>query len=320
MTMHAAVLDSIGSTPRYDSAVPVPTAGPGQVRVKVELAGLNPIDLTMAAGTFPGPLPAAPNVVGREGIGTTDDGRRVYFAGTVAPHGSLAEYTIVEDGPNLIQVTDDLDARHAVAFGIAGMAGWISTVWRGAVTPDDVVLVLGASGVVGQVAVQAARIAGARQVIAAARSEAGLTRALELGADTAVRLADDLDHDGLVAAFRDAVVVGDVTLVIDPLWGAPAAAAIEALGPNGRLVQLGQSAGAELTLRSGWVRQTNTEIRGYTNKLTPREVVVAEYGAMLEAADAGDLELEVEELALADIGLAWERQESSPGVKLVIRP
>ncbi|MBC7459809.1 MAG: zinc-binding alcohol dehydrogenase family protein [Thermoleophilia bacterium] len=319
MTMHAAVLDATGSTPRYDE-VPIPEAGDGQVRVKIELAGINPIDLSMASGAFPGPYPTPPNVVGREGIGTTDDGRRVYFAGTVEPHGSLAEYAIVEDGPNLIQVTDELQAQHAIAYGIAGMAGWISTVWRGGVTADDVVLVLGASGIVGQVAVQAARIAGAQQVIAAARSEAGLARALELGADATVRITDDLDHDGLVEALRAAVVVGDITLVIDPLWGAPAAAAIEALGPNGRLVQLGQSAGATATLQSGWVRHNNIDIRGYTNFLVPREVKLAEYGAMLEAAEAGDLELTIEELPLSAVATAWERQAASPGVKLVIRP
>ena len=203
----------------------------------VGAAGLNPIDLRVASGALPDRRPPLPSVVGSEGVGRADDGRRYYFSGTVKPFGSLAERTLVEaDGA--VEVPEGIEDGQAVACGISGTAAYGSLLRRGQLREGETVLVLGASGVVGLTAVQLAKLHGAGRVIAAARSEDGLRRAAEAGADATVSLTGD----DLTAAFKDAAD-GEIDLVIDPLWGAPAAAAVDALAFRGRLVQLGQSAG-----------------------------------------------------------------------------
>jgi NADPH:quinone reductase-like Zn-dependent oxidoreductase len=179
--------------------------------------------------------------------------------------------------------------------------------------------VLGATGVVGRVAVQAARLLGAGRVVAAGRDPEMLERAKQLGADATVDLGASSEGEQLTAAFREAAG-GDVDVVHDPLWGAPAAAAAEALGVGGRLVQLGQSAGAEATLSSASIRGRHLSVLGYLNALVPRDVRRGAYRTLLEHAVAGRIAVEVERLPLAQVADAWERVQRSAHRKLVLVP
>jgi NADPH2:quinone reductase len=313
--MRAAVLQAYGEDPvlgDFDE----PGAGTGQVVVDVLAAGLNPIDLRTASGALADRSPPLPSVVGSEGIGRTPEGTRVYFSGCVAPHGSLAQRTLVE-AASLVEVPPGVEDAHAVCFGIAGTAAWGALTRRGAVRDGDTVLVLGASGVVGMIAVQAAKLLGAARVVAAARSEDGLRRAAELGADATVRLEGSGAE--LTEAFTTAAG-GPVDLVIDPLWGEPAAAAVEALAMRGRLVQLGQSAGDETTLRSVSVRFKELSILGYTNFASTREEQAESLRRLWEHAAAGQLVADHETLPLDQAVEAWRRQAASPGRKLVVVP
>jgi NADPH:quinone reductase-like Zn-dependent oxidoreductase len=303
--MRAAVLTELGATPEV-AEFDEPVAGEGQDVVDVLAAGLNPIDLRTTSGVLKDRTPPVPSVVGSEGIGRTADGRRVYFARSVPPFGSIAERSLV-DSASLVEVPDGVEDAQAVAFGIAGTAAWGALSRRGQLQPGERVLILGASGVVGLIAVQAAKLMGAGHVTAAARSEAGLARARELGADATVRLGDDVDFP-------------EVDLVIDPLWGAPAAAAVDALAPRGRLVHLGQTAGAEATLGSVNLRFKELSILGYTNFMSTPEEQAAALTAMWRHAAAGELVADVESAPLADVARMWERQASSPRVKLVLVP
>jgi NADPH2:quinone reductase len=311
--MRAAVLHELGSEPVLED-FDGPPPGDGQLAVEVLAAGLNPIDLRVASGVLADRRPPLPSVVGSEGIGRTADGRIVYFSATVRPHGSIAERTVVV-ADALTEVPDGIEDAHAVCYGIAGTAAWGSIERRGRLRKGEKVLVLGASGVVGLIAVQVAKLLGAGTVVAAARSEDGLRRAAELGADATVSLAGD----DLTAAFTEAAG-GPLDLVIDPLWGAPAVAAVEALAMHGRLVQLGQSAGAQATFASASVRFKELSILGYTNFMsTPSEQADA-LTAMWNHAAAGDLHADVQVVPLAEIADAWQRQASSPGVKIVLVP
>jgi NADPH:quinone reductase-like Zn-dependent oxidoreductase len=179
--------------------------------------------------------------------------------------------------------------------------------------------VLGAKGVVGQLAVQSARLLGAGRVVAAGRDAERLARAARLGADATVDLAVAATPEELTAAFREAAG-GDVDVVHDPLWGAPAAAAVEALGVGGRLVQVGQSAGADATLPSAPIRGRHIEIRGYTNFVVPADVRRDAYRTLVEHAAAGRIAVDVERLPLADVADAWERVQRSAHRKLVLVP
>ena len=126
------------------------------------------------------------------------------------------------------------------ALGLSAIAAYMALTWRGELAPGETVVVLGAGGVVGQAAVQLARLYGAARVVAAARSHDGQQRALAAGADAVVAL--DTDDVAELAARLGAAVDGPVDLVLDPLYGVPAAAAAKCLRPGGRLVNLGGSA------------------------------------------------------------------------------
>jgi NADPH:quinone reductase-like Zn-dependent oxidoreductase len=312
--MRAAILRAHGGVPEvaeFDDPEPVD----GAEVVEVVASAINPVDVRIASGEFALERYEPPYVAGKEGIGRRPDGSLVYFDRTHKPHGAFAERTLVAPGAGY-PVPDDLDPALAVCLGVSGLAAWMGLEWRGRLAYGETVLVLGASGVVGQIAVQAAKLLGAGRVVAAARDADALNRARSLGADAIVRLG----QRDLVAALRDAAGGDGYHLVLDPLWGEPAKAAIAALVPYGRLVQVGQSAGAEVTLSSPSIRSKPIDVLGYTNYTALEELKAAAYGRMARHALAGELEVEIERLWLDDVPDAWRRQASSPHRKLVIQP
>lgn len=277
----------------------------GTALVEVEVAGLNPVDRTIASGGFPGREPPLPSVPGLEGVGLAE-GRRVYFDAPIAPFGSMGERTVVRR-EDLIEVPDDLDAGVAVSLGISGLAAWLGLTWRAELQKGETVLVLGASGVLGQIAVQGARLLGAGRVVAAARDSASLERARrELGADAVVEMPGEGD---LSERFKEAAG-GGYDVVIDPLWGEPAAAAIRALNIDGRLIQIGNSAGTSVDLATQGFRNHLGRIIGHTNFKASREVKREAFSTMCDRALAGELEVEVERVPLADIADAWGRKSA----------
>ncbi|HEY2600659.1 MAG TPA: zinc-binding alcohol dehydrogenase family protein [Thermoleophilaceae bacterium] len=314
--MKAVVIEEIGKGPVYKDA-DEPRRGEGQTLIEVLAAPLNPIDISTAAGSYPGGSAEPPYVAGREAVGrvlesdSLNDGTLVYAAGL----GYMAERALVGDGDALV-VPEDVDPALAACLGVAGLAAWLAVDWRGDLREGETVLVLGASGAVGAIAVQAAKLLGAGRVVAAARSEAGLERASELGADAAVPLAG---QDDLATAFIEACD-GQLDLVIDPVWGEPGAAAVKATSFGGRVVQLGQSAGKEAVLESGWIRTKLLSILGHTTFAAPAEVRNDAYLRMVRHAAAGDLTVDFELVPLERVAEAWERQEASPNCKLVLSP
>ena len=151
--MDAAVLTGPGM-PHF-APFPAPCASAGNSVVDVLAAGVNPVDIAIAAGTFPGVVPTYPSVVGHEGVGILD-GRRVYFNGPIAPYGSMAQQVLLAP-ERTVELPDGIDDGAAVALGTAGMAGWLALSWRARLEPGETVLVLGATGVLRTVAVQAAK-------------------------------------------------------------------------------------------------------------------------------------------------------------------
>lgn len=304
-------IDSPGEPGPYpDSPV-----GPAEV-VEVLVAGINPVDLAIASGKFDAGAPPLPYTPGLEGIGRMADGEVVWFDGSHFPWGTLAERTVIAEGSG-ITLPPGIAPEKAIAFGVAGMAAWMSLEWRGQLKDGETVLILGASGSVGQIAIQAARMMGAGRIVGMARSESGRRKVLELGADEAIDSAGEVDD--LAARIREATG-GGAHLVIDGLWGRPAAAALRAMHPMGRLVQVGNSAGTESEISAGPLRGTSASILGFRNFWPPREVRVESFQRMCSLAASGDLVLDVEVLPLDDIAEAWDRQAASPGHKLAIRP
>ena len=311
--MRAAVVSELGRPPE-PAQVDEPARGDGDVVVDVLAAPINPIDLAVAAGRNPAGHPPLPFVPGCEGIGTVG-GRLVwvYRGGVgIARNGCMAERVTAPEAA-ITPVPDGADPALAGAMGIAGMAGWASLSTRVPVREDDVVLVLGATGTVGGVAVQSARLLGARRVVAAGRDADALAG---VGADATVRLDGD---DDLVGAIRDACE-GGPTLIFDPLWGEPAAAAIEAAAQNARIVQLGQSAGPTAPVTSAAIRFKGLEIYGFSDFNLPKDVLDREYARLVEHAMNGDIRVEIDRVPLDSVASAWERQAASPHRKLVLVP
>lgn len=307
--MKAAVLHAAGADPRVGE-FEEPKAQNDNVIVDVSLAGLNPVDLTLASGQM-GP-PAVPSVVGREGVGRLEDGRRVYFNSPISPFGSWAERALT-DPALTFPVRDDLDDDLAVAMGIPALAAWLPLEHHARLQRGESVLVLGATGVVGQVAVQAAKILGAGRVVAAARNKDALQAVEALGADALVQLGQDDDAGALKAEAGEGFDV-----VIDPVYGAPFEAAVGATATGARLVTIGQSAGptAEIPFRA---LQGKVHF-AHGNQSLPTEVVRDAYLKLTEHAAAGRIRIEVERYPLERATEAWRAESESPHHKLVVVP
>ena len=314
--MRAALISEYGQVPEIAEAR-LPEAGNGQVPVEVELAGLNPVDIAIASGKVDAGAPERPYTPGLAGIGRTPDGRRVWFDLPALPVGSFSERCVI-DPARAIDVPDGVEPADAIAFGVAGMAAWLALEWRGALKPGETVLVLGAGGTVGQVAVQAAKLLGAGHVVAATRSERGRERALELGAEKAVS-TDAESAIALADELREATG-GGADLVMDGLWGLPAEAALASIAFGGRLVQVGNSAGRDAHITAGPLRGGLVSILGYRTFHAPVEVQTEAFTTMCEHASEGRLTIDVEVFPLDRVGEAWQLQQASPGRKLALQP
>src|SRR3984893_3345401 len=314
--MRAAVIERYGEPPvvrQFDDRKADPAG-----LVEVTAAALNPVDISIASGKFYAGSPPTPYVPGGEGIGRPlqngKPGPRVYFRAAL-PTGALAERAVIARGQT-VPIPDSVADGVAAALGTAGITAYLSLTRRGQLKPGETVLILAASGVLGAIAVQVARRLGAGRIVAGARDERGLARAKELGADATVDLKQT---DGLTERIREASG-GQLNVVIDPLWGAPGVAALEAMSPFGRFVQLGQSAGPEAVVKSGIVRGRYLSILGHSNFLLPWEEQAAAYGTLIDYAAAGKLKVEVELLPLEAAPEAWKRQATSPHRKLALSP
>jgi NADPH:quinone reductase-like Zn-dependent oxidoreductase len=292
--VRAARLHRIGGVPRIDEIDP--PAGPAPVRVS--MSALNPIDISIGVGRFYGGTPPTPFVVGGEAVGETSDGRRVWVYGG---RGLMAEL-VDPEGRWELEIPAGVGDETALGCGIAGLTGWLAVSWRAPVRPDDTVLVLGASGTLGGVTVQAAKLLGAERVIGAARR-----------VDLVPEAADEV---------FDLAAAGDLpaaSLIVDALWGEPFERALAAARSGVRVVQLGQSAGPAATLLSAWVRGKVADVLGHSLFAVPPEVAAAGYRALCEHARDGRIAIPTESYPLEAIAEAWSRQASgAPGAKIVI--
>ena len=196
--MHAAVLHALGKPPRFEE-FPDPTPGEGEVLINVSAAALKPVDKQMAAGTHYASPSEFPVVCGMDGVGRLEDGTRVFFGGARRPYGAMAERTVVRR-VQCFSVPDELDDVTAAAIPNPGVSAWLSLKHSAKLASGETVLILGATGVTGKLAVQIAKILGAGRVVAAGRNEHVLSTLHALGADSTIRL--DKPDEELVAAFR----------------------------------------------------------------------------------------------------------------------
>lgn len=323
--MPAAVLVRHGAPPEHQSR-PVPTRGSGQALIRVTAAPISPLDLLCASGRSYFGAPPLPYIPGVQGVGVIvegerlEPGARVWFpcdAGMKPGDGSMAAYAVADETA-VLPLPDDVADDLVAALGLSAIAAWMALTWRGRVQPGEQVLVLGASGAVGQVAVQAAKLLGAGRVIAASRDQTALARALTRGADATV----DLTGDDVDAIFQRIVAAceGPLHLVIDPVWGVPVEAAGRALGVEGRLVNIGSSSGPTARFESATVRSRLHNILGYTNNALTHQQKAQALAEILAHAAAGRCTVDRETMPLTRVGEAWQLQAASARRKLILTP
>jgi NADPH:quinone reductase-like Zn-dependent oxidoreductase len=320
---HAAVLSTAGTTPSWADH-PDPVSGGGRSLVRVTAAPVVPLDLLCASGTSYFGKPAVPYVPGVQGVGLVVEstilaaGTPVWFAtsaGMAPGDGSLAEHCAVADG-DLVPITSDLADPVAASLGLSAVAAWMALTWRAGLRAGERVVVLGAGGAVGQVAVGAARLLGAARVVAVCRPGGAVERARRAGADEVVESTGDVD--AVAGALRNACGA-DVDVVIDPVFGTAATAAARVLAHGGRLVNLGGASGDTAEFSSAVLRSRSAAVLGYTNNALSSAQRADAVGTVLGHAAAGRLAVEHEVLPMSRVAEAWERTAQG-GVRQVVVP
>jgi NADPH2:quinone reductase len=307
--MQAAVVNVLGEAPKYQS-FPNPVVQEGEVLIKVRAAGLHQIVKLVASGAHyssGGGLPAVPGV---DGVGTLPDGRRVYFGGARRPWGTMAELAAAPAGWT-VPLPDGIDDIHAAAIANPGMSAWVSMKVRAELAPGETVLILGATGVAGQLAIQTARILGAKRVIAAGRNVAALSDA---DVDAVIGLAEP--EQSIAEALAKEVANG-IDVVIDYLWGRPAELTLEALAKGfkatathaTRFIQVGSMAGKNINLPAEVLRSVDLTLKGSGFGSASLETIFAAIPQLFEQAAAGKLTVDVEPVPLAEVESAWNRVE-----------
>jgi NADPH:quinone reductase-like Zn-dependent oxidoreductase len=318
--MNAAVLHTLGKPPRFEQ-FPEPTPGEGEVIVHVRAAALKPVDKQMASGSHYASPRELPVVCGIDGVGSLDDGARVFFGGPRRPYGAMAERTVLRRA-QCFPVPDGLSDDIAAALPNPGVSAWLTLKSRAKLASGETVLILGATGVTGKLAVQIAKLLGAGRVVAAGRNEQVLSSLRNLGADATIQI-DKRGQDLTEAFAREAGDTG-FQVVVDYLWGHPTEALLAALtrnefavaAPETRLVQVGESAGATISLPAAALRSTPLTIVG-TAGMPSLDILTEALKQVMAHGANGNLRIDTERVPLADIENAWQREQRS---RLVVIP
>ena len=319
--MHAAVVRSFDAPPRYESFPSPQPSGEHEIAVDVLAAGLHPRVRSGASGAHYTSTGALPLIPGIDGVGRSEAGELVYFVAFDGAFGSLAERTVV-DRRRAVALPDDADVVAIAAAMNPGMSAWMALRKRISFEAGQTVLVLGATGNAGRMAVQIAKLLGAGYVVAAGRDRERLSKLTSLGADEVVSLAGEPDE----IARALAPAAADVDVVIDYLWGSVSDHAIPALvnaraEPSKPLfwIQIGSMAGATITLPSAALRAANLQLLGSGQGSLPTAAIVAELPALAAQITAGSFAVDPLPTPLRDVEPAWQAP-TAPGQRVVFVP
>ena len=310
--MKAAIVQGTGQTPVFGDFAE-PQAGPGEQRIRVKASALSQLARARASGTHYSSSGSFPFVAGVDGIGTTNDRRRVYFVLPRAPFGAMAEQSVAP-ADHCLAVPDALDDITAAAIANPGMSSWAALTERARFKSGETVLINGATGASGQLAVQIARFMGAARVIATGRNREVLA---SLGADAMIALTED--GEALEAAFKAEFSRG-VDVVLDYIWGPSAehlliaAARASPEGVPVRFIQIGTASGADIRLPGAVLRSSALELLGSGIGSVPLSRLLAAIAGVFDAAAAGALTLSSTSVPLAEVAATWEK----PGDERVV--
>ncbi len=307
--MKAAIVREVGKPPVYDD-FDDPVAKPGELLISVSAAGVSRLVVSRATGRHYSVDARPPFVIGVDGVGRAADGRRLYFSFVRPPFGTMAERAPTK--PEFTTaIPDGMDDVAAAATALSGMSCWVPLTRRAPLRPGESVLVNGATGAAGQMAIQVAKHLGARAVIATGRDEAKFASLRELGADVVLSLREP--ETELVERIRKEAREWEVGVVLDYLWGSTAETILNALGgPDGprgssriTFVQIGTLAGPTITLEGAKLRSSGVEIIGTGLGSSTYPDLVAAIGEFFRAFVAGRFRYRAEARPLSDVERAW---------------
>jgi NADPH:quinone reductase-like Zn-dependent oxidoreductase len=324
--MRAAVLRAHGAAPAY-AEHPDPVAADDGVLVRVTAAPVVPLDLLCASGTSYFGARTLPYVPGVQGVGEVVSGgdlapgTRVFVstsAGMADGDGALAELCVVP-AAGVVRLPDrGVDDVTLAALGLSGVAAWQALAWRAGLRPGETVVVLGAGGAVGQAAIGAARAQGAGRVVAVCRAGDSAARAAAQGPDAVVEIGAPAPQE-LAEALLE-VLPARADVVVDPVFGWVAEAALRVMAPGGRLVNLGGSASDVATVSSAALRGGSVSVLGYTNNaLDPGQRAEALI-AVAQLAAGGRIGVAHAARPLSEVEEAWQEQRGGSGVRQVLEP
>jgi len=321
--MKAAVLHQLGSIPIYEEfPTPIPQ-NENQLILNIKSSALKNLDKLRAGGKHYASYTDLPVVVGIDGVGVLEDGTRVYAQGIT---GMMAENALISKNSYTI-LPDKIDNLTAAALPNTVIGATMALRFRAKMKKGDVVLINGATGVTGQIAVQIAKLDGASTIIVTGRNSVSLEKLKSLGADVIVSLMQD--DESLINQLKEIHRITPVNIVIDYLWGHPVEMIINALKGGGvnnftskvRLVTVGSMAGENINLASGTLRSSAIEILGSgIGSISKEEMHLFNteiLPEMFQLAAEGKLSIETESAPLSEIETIWN-YKSAPGKRLVV--
>jgi NADPH:quinone reductase-like Zn-dependent oxidoreductase len=328
--MNAAVVRSFDAPPIYTTFDdPVPNPDAGEVLVDVTAAALHRIVKSLANGTHYGSAGVLPFVPGVDGVGRLQSsfgqlpaGTRVLFGSARAPFGTFAEQSVAT-ASMLIPVPDALPDATAAAIANPAMSSSVALM-RAQFQPGESALILGATGVSGQLAVQIAKSRGARRVVATGRNPQALAELTTLGADATISL--DQSPEALIAALRNEIATHGVDIVLDYLWGPPAEAFLDAIAQKGlshaapriRYIQIGNMAGPTITLPAATLRSSGLELLGSGFGSASLDQIRQAIIAFFDHIATNPLHFALKTAPLSEVTTLWNTDDQ--GVRLVFQP
>jgi NADPH:quinone reductase-like Zn-dependent oxidoreductase len=321
MDIHAAVVRSFDAPPRYEAFdLPAPAAD-DQALVEVLAVGLHPRVRSGASGQHYTSTRKLPLVPGIDGVGRLEDGRAVYFVADDDLVGPMADRTVIDTRRSVL-LPENADVLKIAAAMNPAMSAWVALRRRVPIQAGQSVLVLGATGNAGQMAVQVAKRLGAGRVVGAGRDKTRLDTLPGFGADATVALTEDAQ--ATAAALAEAAC--EVDLVIDYLWGKPASEAMMALltarSDRSRAldwIQIGSMAGPTIELPSVMLRSANLRVQGNGQGAVSTRAYLAELPSLIDEIDRGGLAVTACPAPLARVEAVWAEPEV-PGVRTVLVP
>jgi NADPH:quinone reductase-like Zn-dependent oxidoreductase len=319
--MNAAVVTSFSEPPHYlPFDVPQPRTG-DEMLVDVLAAGLHPRVRSGAAGTHYTSTGTLPIIPGIDAVGQRPDAKRIYFVAGDDAFGTMADKAIA-DVRRAIELPDDVNVARVAAAMNPAMSSWVALRLRVPIEPGQSVLVLGATGNAGAMAVEVAKRLGAGRVVGAGRDLDRLSAVAAAGADDVVPLTADDEATGTALA----AAAAEADIVLDYLWGKPAQRAIMALltarSDRSRAlnwIQIGSVAAPTIELPSVALRSANLRVLGNGQGAVSGRAYLAELPSLVAEIDSGMIAVTANPVPLADVEVAWTRT-NLPGERTVLIP